>query len=102
MFGFWVNSWLLGRFFCRFLDFGWIFGLSDDFWLFCTIFGYLVDFFSFGLIFVFSVNIWLLGQFLAIGNFLSISGLWFNFSIVGQFLAFWTIFGFLDDFCHLS
>ena len=57
---------------------------------------------SFGLIFGLWVNVWLLGQFLAIGSiFLSISGLCLDFWIVGRFLAFGTIFGFSDVFCHL-
>ena len=89
IFGFWVNSWLFGRYFVdfwplgRFLAFGTIFGFLDDF---CH-----------------------LGLFLA---FRSIFGFWVNslrfdpffvdFWPLVRFSLFWTIFGFLDDFCHLG
>ena len=95
MFGFWVNSWLLGRFLVdfwplvRFLDcgtifdFSTIFGFWDDFWLFGR-------FLSFWLIFGFCVNSSLLGRFLV--------DIW----PLVRFLAFGRIFNFLDDFCHLG
>ena len=56
---------------------------------------------SFGLIFGFWVNIWILGQFFAIGSifglflaFGSIFGLWDDFWLFVRFLAFWTILSF--------
>ena len=60
---------------------------------------------SFELIFGFWVNVWVLGQFLAIGSifcgflaFGSIFGLWDDFGLFGRFLAVEMIFGFwLND-----
>ena len=62
-----------------FLDCGRIFCFLDDFCLFG-------QFLSLELIFGFSVNVWLLGYSWLLGRFfLSISGLWFDFWLLGQF-----------------
>ena len=117
MFGFWVNSWLLGRFFIyfwplvRFLDcgtisgfFGTIFGFLDnfliwfDFWLLdqylasWSILGYWVYIWSIsGLWFDFCLwdDFWLFGRFLSFGL---ISGFWFNVRILGELFAIGSIF----------
>ena len=86
MFGYWVNSWLLGRFFVDFWPLVRFLALLDDFWVFWTIFVIWVDF-------------WLLGKCLASESILAIGwifGLWFDFWLFVRF------FGLLDDFCHLG
>ena len=80
----WFDFWLLGQYldsqflvigsmFCRFLAFGPIFGLWEDFWLF--------------------------GRFLA---FQTIFVIWFDFGLLGQYLASGSILGHCVDFSSSS
>ena len=91
IFGFWVNSLLLGRIFVdfsplvRFLACGMIFEFLEDIWLFGR-------FLSFSFIFRFWVNIGFWVYSLLLGRF------FVEFWPLVRFLAFGTIFGFLDDF----
>ena len=74
---------------------------------------------SFELIFGFWVNIWLLGEFLAVGSFFvdflplvrfldfgtilgfwKIFVIWFDFWLLGQYLASGSILGYWVDFCR--
>ena len=98
MFGFYVNSWLLGRFFVdfwplvRFLDCG-------------TIFGFFGRFLAFGLIFGFWVNIWLLVNSRLYGRFFVDSWPLGRFLIeiwlLGGCLAFGSIFGIVNAICSI-